>query len=307
MKLLVILIGITLFKDKKWRRIGVNAFCISMLITLIFSLGSIFLSLPFVKGGAGNHFVFKDQIAQNLMMSFFVLIMLIKSRSEVRRPIEMVYFFIAIIAALDIIFFVQSRTGYISLGLILAIFVVFFVPVRNWWSWIAAITLCLLSAFYFSENFSGRLQLAVTEFENQESHELTSVGQRVEFFKKSVLLIEERPLFGWGTGSYAKEFCRIAISPEWCRAGSAHPHNQFLAFGVQFGFFGIFCYLIFLGSAVQCARKLNSPENVLLIGLVGVLIVDSFLHAPLFLVAEAQFFILMLGILAAGCNEIDKP
>lgn len=304
-KLLIIFLAISLLKEKKWRVIGVNAFAVSMLITLLLSVGSIFLSIPFVKGGDGNHFVFKDHIAQNLMMSFFVLFMLMKSRYEPRRFMRSVYFCTAIIAAVNILFFVQGRTGHISLILIILIFIIFAIPMRNWLIWIAGSILCISSVFYFSDNFSNRFQLAVAEYKNQDSNELTSVGQRVEFLKKSVVLIKERPLFGWGTGAYGKEFCRVAISPEWCQAGKAHPHNQFLSFGVQLGFFGIFCYLFFIGAAAKVAKKLDSSERVLLIGLLGTLVVDSFFHAPLFLVAEAQFFILMLGLFSAG-NVSDK-
>lgn len=304
-KLLIIFLAISLLKERKWRVIGVNAFAVSMLITLLLSVGSIFLSIPFVKGGDGNHFVFKDHIAQNLMMSFFVLFMLMKSRYEPRRFMRSVYFCTAIIAAVNILFFVQGRTGHISLILIILIFIIFAIPMRNWLIWIAGSILCISSVFYFSDNFSNRFQLAVAEYKNQDSNELTSVGQRVEFFKKSVVLIKERPLFGWGTGAYGKEFCRVAISPEWCQAGKAHPHNQFLSFGVQLGFFGIFCYLFFIGAAAKVAKKLDSSERVLLIGLLGTLVVDSFFHAPLFLVAEAQFFILMLGLFSAG-NISDK-
>jgi O-antigen ligase len=299
-KLFLILIVISLFKEKKWRDLGVNAFAASMLITLLLSLGSVFLSIPLVKGGAGNHYVFKDHIAQNLMMSFFVILMLTKSFYETRVTVKLVYLFVAVIAAVDILFLVQGRTGYFSLLLGLLILAGFFFPMRRWPVLIIAGTLCVSGVFYFSDNFSSRLNLAVLEYKNQESNELTSVGQRVEFFKKSIVLIKERPLFGWGTGAYGKEFCRVAISPEWCQAGKAHPHNQFLSFGVQFGILGIIFYLAFLGSIVKAAEKFDSADKALLIGLLGILIVDSFFHAPLFLVAEAQFFILMLGILSAG-------
>jgi O-antigen ligase len=299
-KLFFIFIGISLFKDRKWREIGLNLFSVSMLITLLLSVGSVFLSIPIVKGGGGNYFVFKDHIAQNLMMSFFVLLMLIKSRYEFKSYLKIAYLSVAIVAVVDIIFLVQGRTGYISLMVVLIIFSLFFIPLKKWWLCLVSAILFFSASFYLSDNFSDRLKLTVAEYKNQDSNELTSVGQRLEFFKKSVVLIKERPLFGWGTGAYGKEFCRVAISPEWCEAGKAHPHNQFLAFGVQLGLFGLFLYILFLSSAVQLARKLDKPENVMLTGLVGILVVVSFFHAPLFLVAEAQFFILMLGLLAAG-------
>jgi O-antigen ligase len=139
--------------------------------------------------------------------------------------------------------------------------------------------------------------LAATEFQNKDSKQLTSVGQRVEFFTKSLELIKEKPIFGWGTGSYAQQFCRVAISDEWCQAGKFHPHNQFMAIGVQLGLLGIGIFIYFLWSAIEIARKLDLSLKVLALGLIATLIVDSFLHAPLFLVGEAQFFIIMLGLL----------
>jgi O-antigen ligase len=140
------------------------------------------------------------------------------------------------------------------------------------------------------------MKLAIDEFRQQEKKELSSVGQRVEFTNKSLILIKESPVFGWGTGSYAKEFCRVAISPEWCKAGKFHPHNQFMAFGVQLGLLGIFLYGIFLWSAANLSRQFPRPEKVIGLALVASLIVDSFLHAPLFLITEAQFFILLLAL-----------
>ena len=99
--------------------------------------------------------------------------------------------------------------------------------------------------------------MAATEFQNKDSKQLTSVGQRVEFFKKSLELIKERPILGWGTGSYAQQFCRVAISVEWCQAGRFHPHNQFMAIGVQLGLLGVGVFLYFLLSAIENARKLD--------------------------------------------------
>ena len=144
------------------------------------------------------------------------------------------------------------------------------------------------------------MELAVTEFKQQDKKELSSVGQRVEFFKKSVELIKERPVLGWGTGSYAKEFCRVAITEEWCQAGKFHPHNQFMAFGVQLGLLGIFAYCVFLWSATKLASQFSLPEKVLGISLIATLIVDSVLQAPLVLVTEAQFFTLLLALMMSA-------
>lgn len=303
-KLLFIVIAISMLQDKKWREWGTNAFALAMLITLALSLASVVSPLAFVKGTAGgasdNHFVFKDHIAQNLMMSFFVLLMLVRSQVQPTKVRQYIYLFIAVCAIIDIVFFVQGRTGFVSLTANIAIFIIFYAPPRRRWIWIGLALIAGLALFYSSNNFSNRMELAVTEFQQQDKKELSSVGQRIEFFKKSVELIKERPVFGWGTGSYAKQFCRVAISEEWCNAGKSHPHNQIMAFGVQLGLLGIFMYGVFLWSATKQASRFQLPEKVLGFSLIATLIVDSFLHAPLFLVTEAQFFTLLLALMMSA-------
>src|SRR5690606_7174709 len=103
-----------------------------------------------------------------------------------------------------------------------------------------------------------------------------------------------------GTGSYSEEFCSRINSEKLCKIGGYHPHNQFLAFGVQLGMVGILAYVLFLASAVHHTRPLDTPQKVLGFGLIGALLVDSLLHGPLFLVGEAQFFILMLAVFLAA-------
>src|SRR5690606_36936652 len=91
-------------------------------------------------------------------------------------------------------------------------------------------------------------------------------------------------------------FCERASNDEVCSTGGYHPHNQFLSFGVQWGLLGILAYLALFASAIYHCRNFSRPEKVLAYGLISSLLVDSLLHGPLFLVGEAQFFILMLAV-----------
>ena len=302
-RLLFLAMAITLLQEEKWRDWGLYAFLISMLITLSLSLVSVVIPLEFVKGIANgtldNHYVFKDHIAQNLMMSFFSLITLVKSRSQPVKLHSYIYLALAFASIIDIIFFVQGRTGIVSLVVNIFIFALFFTTPKNRKFWFSGILILGIILFFSSNNLQSRVELAISELKQHEKKELTSVGQRIEFLEKSIELIKERPLMGWGTGSYSKEFCRIAISEEWCQAGKFHPHNQFMAFGVQLGLLGILMYLVFLFSATKLVTRLTREEKVIGLGLISTLIIDSFLHAPLFLATETQFFILMLTIISA--------
>lgn len=304
-RLLFFIPALTLLALPVWRDRCVHAFIAAMTLTLALSVLSAAVPLPFVKGTAGgamgNHFVFKDHIAQNLMMSFFVLVMLASGQLAKGAWTRRISLSLALLAIINILFMVQGRTGYVSLALNLVAFLLLLTSGRQRLMFVALGTALILLTLAFSAAFQQRLQVTFKEYGEREKKERTSVGQRVEFIQKSLILIGEKPVLGHGTGSFGKEFCRIAESPEWCEVGKAHPHNQFMSMGVQFGLVGILVYLGLLGSIVWSSAALSPADRMLGVGLALTLFADSLFHAPLFLVGEAQFFTLMLAVvLAAG-------
>ena len=300
-RLLFILPAITLLQDEKWQERALLGFGAAMLITLVISLMTVVWPLPFVpataNGPTENHYVFKDHIAQNLMMSFFAMVLAVKAKFTPDLKRKIIFYCLAALAIIDILFFVAGRTGFFSLALNAIVFIFFLPTTKQKITGLLAFIVVAALAFQFSSNFKGRIELAVTEFKTQERKEFSSVGQRIEFVKKSVQLIREKPLFGFGTGSYANEFCRVADSSEWCAAGSFHPHNQFLAFMVQLGTVGLLAYLALIAAAIKSATNQTRLLQICSVGLVATLIADSITHAPLFLVTESQFFILLFSAL----------
>lgn len=310
-KLLMMLPAITLLQEDKWRQRGLAAFTAAMLLTLGLSLLSVVWPLPFVRGTengpSNNHFVFRDHIAQNLMMSFFVLVMAVRARFHSSSGKRLLYWALALLSIIDILFFVLGRTGYVSLALNAIVFWFFLESARQRIAVAIIVALIAIMTLQLSSGFRNRIDLAIQEYQEHEKKELSSVGQRIEFVKKGMRLIMERPVTGFGTGSYKTEFCRVADSPEWCTAGGFHPHNQFIAFGVQLGAIGILGYLLFLGVCVKQALTLPTSEKIMGVGLVATLLADSIFHAPLFLISEAAFFILLLPIFMARGSLLSKP
>lgn len=310
-KLAFIPLAITLLQEERWRRYGLDAFALAMGITLLISMLSLFIEIPFMKGSSGklegNHHVFKDYIAQNLMMAFFVLTMLVKGFAEPSHRHRLVYWGLALIAIINIMAFVQGRTGYLALAVILVVFVFLQVSPRRRWQSMLAIVIAASVLLPFADGFRERIERAVHELQTHQPDKATSVGARIEMAKTSLDLIRERPLIGWGTGSYPKQFCERAITEKMCAVGGYHPHNQLLSFGVQLGLVGILAYLAFLATAIRQARYFDQSQKTLAIGLVGTLVIDSLLHAPLFLVGEAQFFILMLAVVLAQNRHHADP
>jgi O-antigen ligase len=75
----------------------------------------------------------------------------------------------------------------------------------------------------------------------KEVDEPTSIGLRLEYWKKSVRFISEAPIFGHGTGSTRGLFEQAATGPKGLAGGDVigNPHNQTLNVAVQWGVIGI--------------------------------------------------------------------
>jgi O-antigen ligase len=199
-KLAFIPLAITLLQKERWRRYGLNAFALAMGMTLLISMLSLFMEIPFMKGDSGsfkgNHYVLKDHIAQNLMMSFFVLIMLVKGYAESSNGRRLAYWGVALIATPNIMAFVHGRTGYLALVAILAVFVFLQISPRRRWQSLLVFVIATAAFLPFADGFRTRIEVAMKELKTHQPHKVTSVGARIEMAKTSLELIRERPLIG---------------------------------------------------------------------------------------------------------------
>ena len=116
---------------------------------------------------------------------------------------------------------------------------------------IAGLGLALVTA---SPVARQRIDLALTEMRNYESQveEGTSMGLRVYFWRDAVTLISERPVFGWGTGSYAKVQGQLVVGRSGASAmPTTDPHNQYLKIAAENGLVGLGIFLVFLVSLLR--------------------------------------------------------
>ena len=317
-RLLYAPIAIAVLSDERWRRRALMAWMASMLLTLALSYMHAAWAFPLARSTreneVGDHFIFKHHITQNVMMSVFVVAAFaeawrLRASADSRWRIY-AWMLIAFAAAINILFFVWGRAGYLTLfANLLVVALVAFTAARDTRLTVVAAGLIavVITAASVSDSLHQRFHAAVSEVESsQERGIATSIGQRMEYASKSVDLIEARPILGWGTGSYAMEYCRIAKSPEWCKLGAYNPHNQFLFFAVQFGALGLVALLAWLATAGMSMRRLPICEQLVGFALLATLVVHSLLDSPLYIVTEGTWYPLMLGIFAAGAYPASK-
>jgi O-antigen ligase len=314
-RLLYVPIAIAVLVDERWRRRALLAWMASMLLTLALSYVHAAWAFPLARSTRenelGDHYIFKHHITQNVMMSVFVVAAFaeawrLRAGADARWRIY-AWILVALAAAINILFFVWGRAGYLTLFVNLLVVLMVLVVARDARATAVAAGLIALTigAASVSGSLHQRFNAALSEVESSQELGIdTSMGQRIEYASKSVDLIAARPVLGWGTGSYAMEYCRIAKSPEWCKRGSYNPHNQFLFFAVQFGGIGLIALVVWLVAAGVTMRRLPVNEQLVGYSVLATLVVHSMVDSPLYIVTEGIWYPLMLGIFAAGAYPV---
>ncbi len=91
----------------------------------------------------------------------------------------------------------------------------------------------------------------------QAGNAKSSIGARAEFVFFSQMLIKEKPLFGYGTGSFATEYAKTG-GPiiEEAAPTLGDPHNSYVHIWVQIGLVGVIAFVGWLVSQWKFSKKL---------------------------------------------------
>jgi O-antigen ligase len=160
-----------------------------------------------------------------------------------RRPwLALLLGAIALSFVINMAFVIVSRTALVTMPVMLAVFGLLHLKWRTNLVIVVAAILAGLAAWAVSP----QLQWKVTTF--QRDYQLyteygtpTSIGERLEFWQKSLRFFAEAPVIGHGTGSTRGLFEQAATGPAVLAAGQVigNPHNQTLNAAVQWGSVGI--------------------------------------------------------------------
>ncbi len=311
-RVLLVPIVISLITDPVWRRRALLAWLGAMLITLALSYLHVFWAFPWARAtrelAQGDHYIFKHHITQNVMMSVALVACVAEAlrhwhdRTHPWRA--WLWLALAIAAGFNVLFLVQGRTGYLTLFANLIVVALVLVRLRRVALLAPVLIVALAVGALTSDTLRQRTDAALREaVAVREGADLSSIGMRAEFLARSAELIRERPVFGWGTGSYASQWCRVAISPDWCRVGAYNPHNQFVFFGVQLGALGMLALLVWMGSAFWACLRQRTSERLLGLTLITTFLIHAMLDSPLYVATESVWYPLHLALVTAWVAE----
>jgi len=128
---------------------------------------------------------------------------------------------------------------------------------------------------------------------------VTSAGERIEFYRKSVAFVARAPIIGHGTGTIHELFRQSSAGQGGVSAvATTNPHNQTLAVGIQLGLLGVAILfwmwiahlLLFRGAGLAAwAGLVVAAQNV----------VSSLFNSHLFDFTHGWIYVVGVGI-AAG-------
>lgn len=143
----------------------------------------------------------------------------------------------------NMVFVVVSRTALVTIPIMFAVFALLHLR----WRSIAVISVALIAGAAIAWQASPQLRKTADTFVSDytryvEKGEPTSMGLRLEFWRKSLGFFAEAPIKGHGTGSTRGLFEAVATPSGHYQASSeviGNPHNQTLNVAVQWGIIGI--------------------------------------------------------------------
>ena len=300
-ELLFIPVLISFLTTESYRSWAWKAFVIASVLILLISYLMEFGVLDLNRQGDP---AFKSRITHSILISFFAFFCVHKAYDGNRYA--KLYWVLFILSVYNLFFIVEGRTGQITATLLFLLFAAQRFT-KKMLLLAVFVTAILLALFFAFSDKATRINEGVVNIQSDLKPDVkqipSSMGQRYMMWRYSLKLIAEKPLLGHGTGSFTKEYQRVASNELFL---SRNPHNEFLMIGVQLGILGLLVFLGFLASQYYCAKKLPDNEKWLAQGLLLSLIVTSLFNSPLLDHTEGHWFTSMIALCFAALQSEHK-
>ncbi len=296
----------------QWQKRCMNGFFVGMLIVLATQYAEIFWDLPWAathnQGWNITHTAFGDHITQGILVSFLLGIALWKSLDTSNSArYRLLWSAVTIVCVLSLVFLSAGRTGYVLLIMVCLTILILRLKGMHLLLALLLMLVAFITILSFSTHARDRVSKGYLEVTGylQNERQFNSLGGRMENYRQSIELMREKPIFGWGTGSFHQQACRVASTPEMCQLGSWHPHNQYFLFGIQGGLIGVGLFLAVMLAAARLLWRSPPEQRALGMVLLVILAVDSLFNSSLFSGRESHFFTVFLVVVLAG-KTIEK-
>lgn len=308
---LLVPLMITLFQEERIRRYAWWGFLASMLLTLALSYLIFFHFLPNYLGMKIGPIrpgtVQITSIAQNLFMAFTAFLLAAKARFADKLFLRVVFGALSLLAAINVLFMVPSKTGQLVLVLLIGYYLF------DWLHWkgviVTGLMIILIAGLIYRMPTNAvhvRLSELIQEYGQWQPDRATSIasatGLRMEFYYNSLKIIGENPLFGVGTGGFRSAYQRKVGNSQMVMTDN--PHNQYLLTGVELGLVGLVGLATLLIIQWRMAARLpRGQERMLAYAMLLAITTGCLFNSFLADHSEGLFYVWTTAILFAGFSS----
>ncbi len=205
------------------------------------------------------------------------------------------------------LFFSQTLNAWIGLALGALVFGILFVIYIPKYRKLIIISAIVLISIASALVFSFKPDEAIGKLAKLGQFETFSERGRWIMWKSAVSMIKDRPVNGFGAGTYRVRFTEYEAKLLKTKEFTGYPHiitkdahNDYLQIGSELGVLGLLLLLLFIGSVIFGAiRNLSKEENDKKVIYIAFL-VHMFFNFPLKIAPSAVLFFTFLGLLASG-------
>lgn len=310
----LLLLGVFLhaFNDRRLARAALVGLLAAAVLTLALSLALAAGVLPevrFIKGTPANPVVFKLHITHGLVMALAALLFAALAIERRARWPRIGYATLAALCAINAVWMVQGRTGYV-VAAVLAL-LLFHHLFR--WRGLAAAALAVAAigagAYAYSPSFGARVDLALAEWSAASPERAAapsdSIGLRLEFMRNSAAIVAAQPLLGVGLGGFGAAYAEQVAGTDML--ATANPHNEYLLLAVQAGVPAALLFGWLLACVWRAARDgAGAVQPLAARGIAAWMAVGCLFNALLIDHTESLLFV-WTAALAVALARSDRP
>ena len=202
---------------------------------------------------------------------------------------------VMLLTVVNVFFIMTGRTGFLVMFLLLTL-VLFWALPRKWqWSFWLVPLLIGSMLFAVSPRFQQRTTQVISDIQSyQQGSVVTSQAQRLDYWHRSLLAIQEKPVFGHGVGSWTLNYHRLGgLQVD----APSNPHQEYLLWTVEAGLIGLALFLGIFITLYRSAMSLPAEPKRFMLAMLLIAAVMSLMNCPLFGAAMGECFMLMWACL----------
>lgn len=311
-RLLLLPLALAIFDDEPAKRLVFKTIIVVCLIGTVISILGI-AALP-SHGWLARGVVYRNYATQGITFSLAIIICV----AALLRPAAFAGDWLlgdrrimaaAIVAlTIDVVFVLESRSGYGSVIVMTAALVAFLAP-GSWRVKALAglgVLICAGLVLASSPHVRGRVEQGVREIETVDVvAQGTSMGQRDVMWRNTFRMIRDHAILGVGTGGFQdgyRPYVKDVVG--WQAFETGDPHNQFLKVWGEQGLIGLAALLFFIVRAfmVPAPAPYRQLAAAALVGWCATSLANS--HFSTF--AEGRLLFFWLGAMLANGQDLKQ-